>query len=224
MDSFLTGGIDTAQRLFYLHREDSRGQVVLREKLSRRRLVAYLSNLPAATPPGCSRSWTPTAMSPFLIATWVSGSRQWATWACTSSPLDALCAPHQCAARAARILHINTCRGIAQRRFEVKRFIPWLALLSYRVASSDEPAKTNTVQAVMYEFTYNAQTLAITHAQVIGGYPSVDECREAMPKVAATGSPQLHSGEQMQLQCSGIRSPDGVETPAVEPAVSTTNL
>jgi hypothetical protein len=76
----------------------------------------------------------------------------------------------------------------------------------------------------MYEFTYNAQTLAITHAQVIGGYPSVDECREAMPKVVAMGSSQLESGEQMQLQCSGIRSPDGVETPAVEAAVSTTSL
>jgi hypothetical protein len=106
----------------------------------------------------------------------------------------------------------------------VKRFIPWLALLSCPIALCDEPVKSNTVQAVMYEFTYNTQTLAITHAQVIGGYPSVDECREAMPKVVAMGSSQLESGEQMQLQCSGIRSPDGVETPAVEAAVSTTSL
>jgi hypothetical protein len=106
----------------------------------------------------------------------------------------------------------------------VKRFVPWLALLSCRLAFCAEPAKSNTVQAVMYEFTYNAQTLAITHAQVIGGYPSVDECREAMPKVVAMGSPQLDSGEQMQLQCSGIRAPDGTEPPAVETAVSTTSL
>jgi hypothetical protein len=106
----------------------------------------------------------------------------------------------------------------------VKRFIPWLALLSCRFAFGAEPAKSSTVQAVMYEFTYNAQTLAITHAQVIGGYPSVDECREAMPKVVAMGSPQLDSGEQMQLQCSGIRAPSGSEPPAVETAVSTTRL
>jgi len=70
----------------------------------------------------------------------------------------------------------------------VKRFIPWLALLTCPVVLCDEPAKPTTVQAVMYEFTYDAQTLAITHAQVIGGYPSVDECRAAMPRVAAVGA------------------------------------
>jgi len=59
----------------------------------------------------------------------------------------------------------------------------------------------------MYEFTYNATTLTITHAQVIGGYPSVDECREAMPRVVALGGPNLDQGEKMQLQCSGIRVP-----------------
>jgi hypothetical protein len=106
----------------------------------------------------------------------------------------------------------------------MKRFIPWLVLLSCPLALCEEPEKSNTVQAVMYEFTYNLQTLAITHAQVIGGYPSVDECRAAMPKVAAMGSPRLEAAEQMQLQCSGIRAPDGSETPAVEPAVSTTTL
>jgi hypothetical protein len=106
----------------------------------------------------------------------------------------------------------------------VKRFIPWLALLTCPLVFSDEPAKPTTVQAVMYEFTYNAQTLAITHAQVIGGYPSVDECREALPRVAAMGSVQLDSGELMQLQCSGIRSPNGNDSPAVEPAVATSTL
>ena len=106
----------------------------------------------------------------------------------------------------------------------MKRFIPWLTLLSCRVAIGAEPAASNTVQAVMYEFTYNAQTLAITHAQVIGGYPSVDACREAMPRVVALGSPQLDSGEQIQLQCSGIRAPDGAEAPGVETVVSTRSL
>lgn len=106
----------------------------------------------------------------------------------------------------------------------MKRFIPWLTLLSSPVALCDEPAKPNTVQAVMYEFTYNPETLAITHAQVIGGFPSVDECREAMSKVGAMASAQLESGEKLQLQCSGIRSPNGADTPAVEAAVATTNL
>jgi hypothetical protein len=106
----------------------------------------------------------------------------------------------------------------------MKRFIPWLTLLSCPLALCDEPAKSDTVQAVMYEFTYNLQTLAITHAQVVGGYPSVDECRAAMPKIVTMGSPHLEAGEQMQLQCSGIRAPDGTETPAVEPAVSTMTL
>jgi hypothetical protein len=106
----------------------------------------------------------------------------------------------------------------------VKRLIPVLALLAYPVAFCSEPEWADTVQAVMYAFTYNAQTLAITHAQVIGGFPSVDQCREAMPRVAATGSLQLDSGEQMQLQCSGIRAPSGDATPASQPVVSTTSL
>lgn len=74
-----------------------------------------------------------------------------------------------------------------------------------------ERAKSG-VHAVMYEFTYDTTTLAITHAQVVGGYPSVDECREQMPRVMATGEPQVGEGEQMQLQCSGIKEP--TEAPA----------
>jgi hypothetical protein len=113
----------------------------------------------------------------------------------------------------------------------MKRFVPLAILLICPIALADEPVKADvpvkpaSVQAVMYEFTYNTQTRAITHAQVVGGYPSVDECRDAMPKVVAMGSPQLELGEQMQLQCSGIKSPDGSQMPAnVEPAVSTTSL
>ena len=115
-------------------------------------------------------------------------------------------------------------RGDCSKEVNVKRFLPSIALLSCPVAFCDEPVKVDSVQAVMYEFTYNAQTLVITHAQVIGGFPSVDLCREAMPRVAATGSVQLDAGEQMQLQCSGIRSPGATEPPASEPVVSTTKL
>ena len=63
------------------------------------------------------------------------------------------------------------------------------------------------VHAVMYEFTYDGQTLAITHAQVVGGFPSVDECRQNMSKVGVYATAQLAEGEQLQLQCSGIKEP-----------------
>jgi hypothetical protein len=106
----------------------------------------------------------------------------------------------------------------------MKTLIPCLALLSCPVAFCGESQTSDAIQAVMYEFTYNAQTLAITHAQVIGGYPSVDQCREAMPGVAASGSLQLGSDELMQLQCSGIRSPDGAGKPAAESVVAATSL
>jgi hypothetical protein len=106
----------------------------------------------------------------------------------------------------------------------VKTLIPCLALLSCPVAFCGESETSDAIQAVMYEFTYNAQTLAITHAQVIGGYPSVDQCREAMPRVAANGSLQLGSGELMQLQCSGIRTPDGAGQPAGKSVVAATSL
>jgi hypothetical protein len=114
--------------------------------------------------------------------------------------------------------------GTTQRRYNVKRLLPWLALPCCAAALCGEPEKPTSVQAIMYAFTYNAQTLAITHAQVIGGYPSVDLCRQAMPKVAATGSLQLDADEEMQLQCSGIRAPGGEGTPASEPVVATTRL
>jgi hypothetical protein len=45
-----------------------------------------------------------------------------------------------------------------------------------------------------------------------------------MPRVAATGSLQLDAGEQMQLQCSGIRESAGGEKPGTEQVVSTTKL
>jgi hypothetical protein len=79
-------------------------------------------------------------------------------------------------------------------------------------AASGAPPQV-TVHAVMFELTYNAQTLEVTHAQVVGGYPSVDACKEAMPKVVAVGAPQLDQGEQMQLECSGIRSGTELESP-----------
>ena len=91
----------------------------------------------------------------------------------------------------------------------MKAFLAALAFST--VALADNPVK-----AIMYEFTYIEATGIIDHAQVIGGYPSVDACEEAMAKVYGIGSVGLDPGEQMQLECSGIKektTPDTVEPP-----------
>jgi transposase len=46
MSSKQTIGIDTAKRVFFLHGEDARGKVILREKLTRERLLPFLANQP----------------------------------------------------------------------------------------------------------------------------------------------------------------------------------
>jgi hypothetical protein len=46
MSSKQTVGIDTAKRVFFLHGEDVRGEVILREKLTRERLLPFLANQP----------------------------------------------------------------------------------------------------------------------------------------------------------------------------------
>jgi transposase len=48
MEKIQTIGIDTAKRVFFLHGEDDRGRVILREKLSRERLLAFLANQPVS--------------------------------------------------------------------------------------------------------------------------------------------------------------------------------
>jgi transposase len=48
MSGTQTIGIDTAKRVFFLHGEDARGKVVLREKLTRERLVPFLGNQPVS--------------------------------------------------------------------------------------------------------------------------------------------------------------------------------
>jgi transposase len=49
MNSQRTIGIDAAKRVFFLHGEDAIGKVVLREKLSRERLLPFLANQPVST-------------------------------------------------------------------------------------------------------------------------------------------------------------------------------
>jgi transposase len=61
MSSKQTIGIDTAKRVFFLHGEDARGKVILREKLTRERLLPFLANQPVsliAIEAGCgARHW-----------------------------------------------------------------------------------------------------------------------------------------------------------------------
>jgi transposase len=48
MDTVKTIGIDIAKNIFFLHGEDGRGRVVVREKLSRERLLPFLANQPGS--------------------------------------------------------------------------------------------------------------------------------------------------------------------------------
>lgn len=49
MNQTRTIGIDTAKRVFFLHGEDAGGKVILREKLTRERLLPFLANQPVST-------------------------------------------------------------------------------------------------------------------------------------------------------------------------------
>jgi transposase len=49
MNGKQTIGIDAAKRVFFLHGEDAGGRVILREKLSRERLLPFLANQPVST-------------------------------------------------------------------------------------------------------------------------------------------------------------------------------
>lgn len=63
---------------------------------------------------------------------------------------------------------------------------------------ADEP-----IRAVMYEMGY-AQDGAIKHAQVYGGYPSMEKCVEAMPSVMGLATEvEGKDGLLPQLECSG---------------------
>jgi hypothetical protein len=71
-----------------------------------------------------------------------------------------------------------------------------LAGLISGMAFADAP-----VHAVMYELTYNKATYEITHAQVIGGYATLDKCKDATSKVMLLGLGGLEKDEQMSMLC-----------------------
>jgi len=80
-------------------------------------------------------------------------------------------------------------------------------------AKSEEAPKAAVVKAVMYEFEYDLTTLEIKHAQVVGGWPSDEACKDAMPKVLAMATPGLEPNTQMELQCSTVHSHPAQEDP-----------
>ena len=82
----------------------------------------------------------------------------------------------------------------------VTRLVLGVAMVVSPVGLCASPQDSTTVLAVMYALTYDSKTLAITHAQVVGGYSNVDVCRDAMPKVLAAASSQLESGERLREQ------------------------
>jgi transposase len=49
MSHLQTIGIDTAKRIFFLHGESASGKVILRQKLTRERLIPFLANQPPST-------------------------------------------------------------------------------------------------------------------------------------------------------------------------------
>lgn len=61
-----------------------------------------------------------------------------------------------------------------------------------------------SVHAVMFEMDYDIRG-NIRHAQALGGYPSLDACRNAMPLKFGEIYAQLAPGLIAQLLCSSIR-------------------
>ena len=75
------------------------------------------------------------------------------------------------------------------------------------------------IHAVLFLLTFNSQTLEITHAQVIGGYPTLEDCRGKLSAAMAMIAPELTAGELPQLECSTVQTrtedPDEPETSKV---------
>jgi hypothetical protein len=80
--------------------------------------------------------------------------------------------------------------------------------------------ETTEVHAVMFVFEYDASG-SIKHAQALGGYPSLDLCQMAMPKVAGFITQQIEKGLRAQLLCSGVRPATPADEISNAPDVTT---
>lgn len=61
------------------------------------------------------------------------------------------------------------------------------------------------IHAVMLVITFNPTTGAITHSQADFGFPSLEACRGAMPKVVAAVTPDLN-GDDVEVTCHGLKT------------------
>jgi len=71
--------------------------------------------------------------------------------------------------------------------------------------SAQEADKSKDIHAVMFEMDYN-EAGVILHAQVIGGYPSLEDCSDKLGAAMAAIVPQLLKGVTPQLECSGVKA------------------
>ena len=81
-----------------------------------------------------------------------------------------------------------------------------LATSAVLAAPAAELPEAATVHAVMFEIEYDLAG-AIRHAQAIGGYPTLDACVAAMPRVMAFITSQVESGLTGQVHCTGQLMP-----------------
>lgn len=74
------------------------------------------------------------------------------------------------------------------------------------LATADVPNDSEqvSVHAVMFELEYDMRG-NIRHAQALGGYPSLEACRSAMPRAFGEINAQLAPGLTPQLLCSSIK-------------------
>jgi hypothetical protein len=82
----------------------------------------------------------------------------------------------------------------------VKALILTLVALGPVVPTDPEYVPTH---AVMYEMDYTAD-FDIRHAQALGGFPTMEQCRSAMPATMTDVVTKLEPGLTPQLMCSGI--------------------
>jgi len=94
----------------------------------------------------------------------------------------------------------------------LKPLLVCVSPLLYPTVGATAPAEPG-VYAVMYALIFDARSLEITHAQVIGGYHSLEVCRKAMPSVVSASSSQLKSNERLRLDCSGSRPAEAATAP-----------
>ncbi len=85
-----------------------------------------------------------------------------------------------------------------------KPSVHYAGLMKVTDAPAGENSETKELHAVMFLIEFETKNGAIRHAQVIGGYIDMDQCRDAMKGVLATVAPQIESTLMPELHCLGV--------------------